>query len=105
MKGKEGTGDPGGPDAKSGRYSSGSGLCPPGEKCFFADAALAKNPKFHSRTKPISIQQHFIWEKVKADEVQRKYLLTEDMLAHLLTKALPREKVERFRNEIGIYEV
>jgi len=37
MKGKEGTGDPGGPDAKSGRYSSGSGLCPSGEKVFFAD--------------------------------------------------------------------
>jgi len=37
MKGKEGTGDPGGPDAKSGRYSSGSGLCPSGEKAFFAD--------------------------------------------------------------------
>jgi len=37
MKGKEGTGDPGGPDAKSGRYSSGSGLCPSGEKGFFAD--------------------------------------------------------------------
>ena len=32
-----GTGDPGGPHAKSGRYSSGSGLCPSGEKGFFAD--------------------------------------------------------------------
>jgi len=39
MKSKEGTGDPGGPDAKSGRYSSGSGLCPSGEKGFFADDA------------------------------------------------------------------
>jgi len=37
MKGKEGTGDPRGQDAKSGRYSSGSGLCPSGEKGFFAD--------------------------------------------------------------------
>jgi len=37
MKGKEGMGDPGGPDAKSGRYSSRSGLCPSGEKAFFAD--------------------------------------------------------------------
>jgi len=39
MKGKEGTGDPGGPDAKSGRYSSGSRLCPSGETAFFADGA------------------------------------------------------------------
>jgi len=37
MKGKEGTRDPGGPDAKSGRYSSGSGLCPSRENGFFAD--------------------------------------------------------------------
>jgi len=38
MKGKECTGDPGGPDAKSGPYSSGSGLCPSAEKGFLADA-------------------------------------------------------------------
>jgi len=38
MKVKEGMGDLGGADAKSRRYSSGSGLCPSGEKCFFADA-------------------------------------------------------------------
>jgi len=37
MKGKEGTGDRGGPDAKSGCYSSGSGLSLSGEKAFFAD--------------------------------------------------------------------
>jgi len=38
MKGKEGTGDLGGQDAKSGRYSSGTGFCLSGEKPFFADA-------------------------------------------------------------------
>jgi len=43
MKGKEGTGDPGGLDAKSGRYSSGSRLCPSGEKGFFADEAEGKD--------------------------------------------------------------
>jgi len=41
MKGKEGTGDPGGPDAKSGRYSSGTGLCLYREKGLFADVASA----------------------------------------------------------------
>ena len=67
--------------------------------------ALAKNPEFHSQTKHISIQQHFIREKVEADEVQLKYLPMGDMLADLLTKALPREKVDHFRKEMGIYEV
>jgi len=66
--------------------------------------ALAKNPEFHSRTKHISIQQHFIREKVENEEVQLQYLPTGDMLADLLTKALPREKVERFRRDMGIYE-
>jgi len=67
--------------------------------------ALAKNPEFHSRTKHISIQQHFIREKVESKEVRLEYLPTGDMLADLLTKALPREKVERFRQDIGIYEI
>jgi len=43
MKGKKGTGDPGGPDAKSRRYASGTGLCPSGEKGFFADIGYIEN--------------------------------------------------------------
>jgi len=42
MKGKEGTGDLGGPDAKSRRYSSGSGLCPSGVEGFFADELIGQ---------------------------------------------------------------
>jgi len=34
IKDKEAMGDPGGQDAQSGRYSSRSGLCPPGENLF-----------------------------------------------------------------------
>ena len=67
--------------------------------------ALAKNPEFHSRTKHISIQQHFVREKVEQEEVRLEYLPTGDMLADLLTKALPREKMERFRKQMGVYEV
>jgi len=66
--------------------------------------ALAKNPEFHSRTKHIHIQQHFIREKVVEEEVRLEYLSTGDMAADLLTKALPREKVERFREYIGVLE-
>ena len=40
MKGKEGTGDPGGADTKSRLYSSASGLCQLGEKGFFVDVLL-----------------------------------------------------------------
>lgn len=67
--------------------------------------ALSKNPEFHSRTKHIAIQHHFIREKVSSEKVILEYLPTGDMLADLLTKALPREKVERFRKEMGVCEV
>ena len=67
--------------------------------------ALAKNPEFHSRTKHISIQQHFVREKVEEGQVRMEYLSTGDMIADLLTKALPRDKVERFRKDMGVYEV
>lgn len=67
--------------------------------------ALAMNPEFHNRTKYIDIQQHFIREKVDNGDVHLKYLPTGDMVADLLIKALPYEKVERFRKEIGIHEI
>lgn len=38
--------------------------------------ALAKNPESHSRTKHISIQQHFIRKKVAEEKVQLQYLPT-----------------------------
>jgi len=66
--------------------------------------ALAKNPEFDSRTKHISIQQHFTHEKVEEEAVSLEYLPTGYLRADLLTKALPREKVERFRQAMGIYE-
>ena len=51
MKGKEGTGDPGGADAKSGGFSSGSVLSPSGEKGCFPDgcaiSAIVFQPYWH----------------------------------------------------------
>jgi len=63
MKGKEGTGDPGGADAKSGSYSSGSGLCPSGENGFFADVGLddlcqsLSGPNYPDRRSPHMLDQ------------------------------------------------
>ena len=66
--------------------------------------ALAKNPESHNGTKHISIHHHFVRKKVTSEEIVLEYLPTGDMLADLLTKALPREKVERFRKDMGVYE-
>ena len=91
MQGKQGTGDPGGPNAKSGRYSSGSGLCPSGEKSFFADAGLASVRSARpwvdrpSEVRPSS-PLHAGMDKVQWQTQKHGYWmeLTEPTLANLL---------------------
>jgi len=65
--------------------------------------ALAHNPEFHARTKHIAIQEHYVREKVTTGEIELEYLHTGDMIADCLTKNLSREKVERFRAEMGLH--
>jgi len=64
--------------------------------------AVAPNPEFHDRTKHIAIQEHYVREKVTTGEIELAYLHTGDMIADCLTKNLSREKVERFRAEMGL---
>jgi hypothetical protein len=45
--------------------------------------ALTQNPKFHSRSKHIELQFHFIQEKVANNEVQFTYYPTENMIANI----------------------
>ncbi|KAH8415431.1 hypothetical protein KR222_010063, partial [Zaprionus bogoriensis] len=53
---------------------------------------LSRNPVFHSRTKHVDIRHHFIRDLIKAEEVNIKYVSTEEMQADVLTKALTRAK-------------
>ncbi len=53
---------------------------------------LTKNPEFHSRSKHIDIRYHFIKEKIKEKKINIEYISTEDMLADIFTKAVPRIK-------------
>ena len=64
--------------------------------------ALAKNPIAHSRSKHIDIRFHFIREAQENGLIQIKYCPTEDMLADLLTKPLPRNTFERLRQFLGM---
>jgi len=65
--------------------------------------ALAHNPEFHARTKHIAIQEHYVREKVTTGEIELAYLHTGDMIADCLTKNLTRDKVARFRAEMGLH--
>ena len=64
--------------------------------------ALAKNSVFHGRTKHIDTQHHFVREKVADGMVELKYIHTSEMVADGLTKALPRNPFQRFRNAVGV---
>lgn len=62
--------------------------------------ALSANPVFHKRTKHIDIRYHFIRERVASGEVELRYIPTEEQLADLLTKALPKPRTITLRDQV-----
>lgn len=64
--------------------------------------ALAHNPEYHSRTKHIHGRQRFITEMVKQGVVKVSYIPTGDMVADMLTKALPKDSYWRFMRMLGL---
>ena len=66
---------------------------------------LSKNAKHHERTKHIDIAHHFIRERVATNEVIVNYCNTNDMIADVMTKALPRVKFEKFRSLLGVFKI
>lgn len=67
--------------------------------------ALAKNPAHHSRTKHIDIKYHYIRDAVSTKEIKLKYCPTQEMIADLLTKGLPRPQFEKLRLELGVTKI
>jgi len=61
-----------------------------------------KNPEYRATTKHIGIQHHFVREKQQSGEVDLQYIPTEQQVADGLTKALPRDKFEAFRDALGL---
>jgi hypothetical protein len=51
---------------------------------------LSENPVFHDQSKHIEIRYHFIHDWVQRGAVQLQYVSTDDQVADILTKALPR---------------
>ncbi|KAL0300303.1 UNVERIFIED_CONTAM: Retrovirus-related Pol polyprotein from transposon RE2 [Sesamum angustifolium] len=64
--------------------------------------AITKNPVQHSRTKHIGIKYHSLREATTRGEIELKYCSTEEQLADIFTKALPRNKFEELRMKIGV---
>ena len=66
--------------------------------------AMEKNPVHHSRTKHIAIKYHFIREAETNMKIRLEYCPTEDQIADIFTKALPRPRFELLRAMLGVTE-
>jgi hypothetical protein len=64
--------------------------------------ALAKDPKYHPRTKHIGIQHHWIREKIQNREIKLEYVETKKQVADGLTKPLPKDAFLLFRSALGL---
>ena len=64
--------------------------------------ALAKDNKFHARTKHIDLRYHFIREAVEERKIKVKYIPTDDNVSDIFTKALPRPKFRRMVELLGL---
>ena len=68
----------------------------PGKTIIYCDnqstICLSLNPEMHARSKHIDIRHHFIREKIENQEFEVKYQASEEMVADILTKGLPRIK-------------
>jgi len=67
-----------------------------------AALSLLKNPQVSGRAKHIAIHYHFARERVQMNEDVFEYISTSEMVADALTKALPKLKLEKFRQAVGL---
>jgi hypothetical protein len=64
--------------------------------------ALAKDNKFHSRTKHIDLRYHFIREAVENGKISVKYIPTDENVSDIFTKPLGKPKFQRFVELLGL---
>jgi hypothetical protein len=63
---------------------------------------LALNPIHHARTKHLDIQLHFVRQCLSKGIITLVYRRTQDNIADILTKPLPRPQFERLRALMGV---
>ena len=66
---------------------------------------MTKNPVGHARTRRIDIRYHFVREGIQNGATILKYVATVEMIADILTKALPKHPFEKLVIELGMKTV
>jgi hypothetical protein len=64
--------------------------------------ALASNNKFHARTKHVDLRYHFIRSQVADGIFDLQYCPSEENIADVFTKALPRPRLEKLRAGLSL---
>lgn len=67
--------------------------------------ALTANPIFHSRTKHIAIDYHFVREKVQRKEIFICYILSHLLLADLFTKSLSHHRFAFLKDKLMVRDL
>lgn len=63
---------------------------------------LAVNPVHHARTKHIDVRHHFVREVIESGQAYLKHVKSEDMIADVLTKTLPKPKHVQCAKQISL---
>ena len=63
---------------------------------------LTENLVFHDRSKHIEIRYHYICDCVQRGVVKLEYVTTNEQVADILMKSLPRGKHVYFRDKMGV---
>ncbi|XP_046844921.1 secreted RxLR effector protein 161-like [Xenia sp. Carnegie-2017] len=63
---------------------------------------IARNPKFHNRTKHIDVAYHFVRERILSKEVKVCYCPSKDMIADIMTKGLSKDQFQKLRNLLNV---
>lgn len=67
--------------------------------------SIAKNPGHHDRTKHVEINRHFVKEKIEEDVISLLYIPTNQQVADILTKAVPRKTFEDLNSKLGLLNI
>lgn len=79
-------------------------VCPVTIFCDNQSAIMVANTESVKRLKHVDIRFHFVKELIKSGKLMLKYIKTEDQTADMFTKALSKNLLSRFIQNLGLYE-